>query len=208
MAVGSRFGWVNIQGTSTDPLAGEFPPAAVYASRDGINWRRVASISNVEQFASVGSGDGRWIAVGTSIHQGDVSSFTYVSTDGTTWKRQSDASLESSVSAGLIAFGAGRWALGGTDISPQHQSSPESGVVALSPDVANWTFPPGGRFAGSRIFGIAYGNGEWLASESAETCCPARAVQRGPNAAPSTQGPSSLSAGRRHRAQTQQRRRP
>ena len=155
-------GWVNTH--PSDPIQGDFPPAVAYSSSDGVTWRCVASISTASPFSSVAFAGGRWIAAGINLHQGDIPSSTYVSTNGTTWTQQRDAGLNHSVSDGLIAFGGGRWALAGLDISPGHTSGPEGGVVALSSDAINWTLPPGGHFAGNQVFGIANGNGEWLVS--------------------------------------------
>lgn len=156
-------GKVAVRSTSTDPLAGEFPPAAVYASADGRAWTRVASLDKAPPFTSVAYAGGEWIAVGNGIHQGGEPSMTYRSTDGTTWTRQNDTGLDSSEAEGHLAFGSGQWALGGLDISPSsYTTGSPSGVVGLSRDGVNWTVAPGAHFAGNQISGIAYGDGEWL----------------------------------------------
>ncbi len=148
----------------TGTINDAFPPAAVYASSDGETLTRVASLDHAPPFTSVAYGDGKWIAVGNGIHQGGEPSFAYRSTDGTTWTRETDTGLSTSEAQGELAFGAGRWVVGGLDVSASGgYGGAQSGIINTSTDATNWSSGLGAHFAGNTIRGVAYGNGQWLA---------------------------------------------
>ena len=148
----------------TGTINDAFPPAAVYASSNGETLTRVASLDHAPPFTSVAYGDDAWIAVGNGIHQGGEPSFAYRSTDGTTWTRETDTGLSTSEAQGELAFGAGRWVVGGLDVSPSGgYGGAQSGIINTSTNATNWSSGGGSHFAGNTIRGVAYGNGQWLA---------------------------------------------
>jgi hypothetical protein len=145
---------------SSDEMANEFPPAAVYSSADGHAWTRIASLDHAPPFTSVAFASGAWIAVGNGMHEWGSPSVTYRSTDGRTWTQQDSTSLQQSESQGALAFGNGRWVLGGLDVSP-NQSTGNDGVISTSSDSVRWTAVA--RFPRSQIAGLVFSQGKWFA---------------------------------------------
>jgi hypothetical protein len=146
--------WIAVGGvvTGTDELASEFPKGAVYSSTDGATWNRAAAVDRAPEFTSVAFGNDRWVASANGVHQGGEPSFVFVSSDATHWTSNG---MLNGQNYNQLAFGAGRWVLGGAQLSGQ------SGVISLSRDATTWTQE--GTFANNRITGVAYGAGRWIA---------------------------------------------
>jgi hypothetical protein len=146
--------WIAVGGvvTETGEMASEFPKGAVYSSADGRSWNRIAVVNRAPEFTSVAFGNGTWVASADDVHQGGVPSFVFVSKDATHWTSNG---MLNGQNHGQLAFGAGRWVLGGTQLSG------EGGTISLSRDATTWTQQA--TFANNRITGVAYGAGRWIA---------------------------------------------
>jgi hypothetical protein len=152
-------GHVTVHATSDDEMAGEFPPAAVYASKNGTAWQRVASIQHAPPFTGVAYANGTWTAVGNGIHEGGSPSFVYRSTDGVQWTAANAKGLDD-VTFARIAYGTGKLVIGGLVAIPTGPG--QSGVTGTSVDGTSWT-TTSAAFANNPVTGVAYGNGLWLA---------------------------------------------
>jgi hypothetical protein len=137
-------------------MAGEFPDGVVYSSTNGRAWARVAVVADAPQFTSVEFGAGTWVAVGNGIHQGGEESRSFVSKDTKHWTG-SNGETVGDENLGQLAFGSGRWILGGTQAM-----MPTDGAMVLSHDGASWT--AAARFTNDPIRGVAYRAGEWMAA--------------------------------------------
>jgi hypothetical protein len=146
--------WIAVGGvvTETGDMAKEFPKGAVYSSTDGKSWSAVDIVHQAPEFTSVAFGNGEWVASADDAHQGGVPSFVFVSKDATHWTSDGMVNGQNHVE---LAFGAGRWVLGGTQLSG------EGGAISLSRNATTWTQE--GTFANNRITGVAYGAGRWIA---------------------------------------------
>lgn len=149
--------WIAVGGED-DGVIGR---GVVYASTDGRSWRRVAGLRETTILDSVSYGNGVWIAV-TGAHQYGDPSATFRSTDGVTWTLDRDRGLAGQ-SDGRIAFGSGRWVMGGFDISSGSGNPSEGGTVSISTDARTWTTAPNAPFLHNPVMGVAFGNGQWLA---------------------------------------------